>query len=336
MKATLSSVSIEAGVSEATVSRVINGRPGVSAATRKRVREVLDRHGYAKELAGGASRHVGIVVPELINPIFGMFAELVEAQLSLRGFSALIACARTSDDESEFGNTLLQNTAAGMILISGTNSTANRNPATLADLASRGLRMVVVNGPVPEIGAPALTTDFAEGMRESMRHLRAMGHERIGFASGPFTSHSSSLQLAAYRETTTSASLPTLDVSTSYSIEGGELATTLLLDEAVTAIIYASDIMALGGLRALQRRGISVPSDLSVIGMDDSTFMQFTNPALTTVRQPVQELAQESVNALVAAMQGAADTGGELLFRPELVIRESTGHIAANTQQPAS
>lgn len=336
MRSTLSEISAEAGVSEATVSRVINGRAGVSVATRHRVREVLERHGYGRHAASASSRLVGVVVPELVNPIFGTFADHMESQLSLHGFNAIIRCIRTTDDENEFADMLLKNGAAGMILISGTNSSANRDMKSFQALEERGLRFVLVNGPAPELKAPSLSTDFATGVNDSIAHLRSLGHGVIGLASGPETSHSSAQQIAAYRSMIDSIGINQHHVSSSYSVEGGDAATTSLLQQGVTAIIFGSDIMAMGGIRAAKRQGLSLPGDLSIVGMDNSTFMQFITPSLTTVRQPILEIAQEAVAFLLSPAEDDSSAKSDLLFRPELVVRASTAPARAEDDRSSA
>ncbi len=110
-----------------------------------------------------------------------------------------------------------------------------------------------------------------------------------------------------------------------YTLEGGQAATATLLDRGVTGVICASDVIALGAVRAAKRRGLSVPDDLSVVGFDDSTLMTSTSPPLSTVRQPIEAMGRAAVEVLVAQFGGRDVSRDELLFEPELVVRESTG-----------
>jgi DNA-binding LacI/PurR family transcriptional regulator len=134
-------------------------------------------------------------------------------------------------------------------------------------------------------------------------------------------------KLAAARATAeaTGAALPDEYVErTMFSLEGGQAATSRLLDRGVTAYICASDPMALGAVRAARRRGLGVPDEVSVVGFDDSAFMNCMEPPLTTVRQPIEAMGRAAVDMLSAQIQGGAVPPGELLFEPELVVRSSS------------
>lgn len=322
---TLAEISAEAGVSVATVSRVLNGKPGVAPALRRRIQAILSEHRYIKDTPVNAAPVAGLIVPDLTNPVFGLFADAIEAQLAIRGYNTVLSCIRTSGDESEFAEMLLRQNAEGVIIIAGTNNFAVNERSDLLDLQQRGLRIVLVNGPAHGIAAPTLTTDFAHAVRVAFRHLRSLGHTTIGFAAGPKESFTSAMQIEAFSQVTVEDPDSTGEIFvSSYSIEGGALAARTLLTRSATALICASDAMALGAIREIGNAGLRVPHDVSVIGFDDSPTMPFVAPPLTTIRQPVADIAQSAVNALLALAAGSSPSTDELRFEGELIIRAST------------
>ncbi|MGW6511086.1 substrate-binding domain-containing protein, partial [Streptomyces niveus] len=164
-------------------------------------------------------------------------------------------------------------------------------------------------------------------VEQAWRHLESLGHERIGLVLGPTDHVPSRRKLAAALAIVKAAgeSLPDEHVERSmFSLEGGQAAAARLLERGVTGIICASDPLALGAVRAARRRGLDVPGEVSVVGYDDSAFMNCTEPPLTTVRQPIEAMGRAAVELLCAQIQGGAVPPGELLFEPELVVRGST------------
>ncbi len=160
--------------------------------------------------------------------------------------------------------------------------------------------------------------------RFSRPHLRAFGHTRIGLAVGQLRYMPAERKAEAFR----ALGFPEESaVSTTFTVEGGQAAAARLLDSGHTALLCGSDVMALGAIREAHSRGLDVPGDVSVVGYDDSALMPFTSPALTTVRQPVPAMARAAVDALLAAINGLPADPTELLFHPDLIIRQSTGPV---------
>jgi DNA-binding LacI/PurR family transcriptional regulator len=194
-------------------------------------------------------------------------------------------------------------------------------------LAERRIPVVLINAPIEGLDFPCVSCDDAVAVEQAWRHLTLLGHERIGVVLGPGDHIPSRRKLAAARAAAEAAggSLPDAYVERSmFSLEGGQAATTRLLGRGVTGVICASDPLALGAIRAARRRGLAVPEQVSVVGYDDSAFMNCTEPPLTTVRQPVEAMGRAAVDLLCAQIQGAEVQPGELLFEPELVVRGST------------
>jgi alanine racemase len=159
-----------------------------------------------------------------------------------------------------------------------------------------------------------------------VNHLASLGHTRFGLAVGPSRFVPVERKVLGFRAAMEAdPRFEGVEEYSLFSVEGGHAAAARLLDAGVTAIICGSDIMALGAIRAVRARGLDVPGDVSVVGYDDSPFMAFTDPPLTTVRQPVAPMSQSAVQTLVDAITGHPTSHGEYLFAGELVVRGSTG-----------
>lgn len=326
----LAEVAKKVGVSEATVSRVLNGKPGVSEATRGAVLTALDVLGYERptQLRGERARLVGLVLPELNNPIFPALAEVVGGALAQRGFTAVL-CTRTAGglSEADYVKMLLEQQVSGVIFAGGHYAEADAPHEHYGRLRERGLPAVLVNAGVDSMPFPILATDDAVAVEQAYGHLRSLGHTRIGLLLGPEDHIPSRRKLATFVREASRAGLPVppeVIGRTSFSLEGGHAVTSRLIAAGVTGIVCASDVLALGAIRAVRRRGLSVPEDVSVVGFDDSAFMNCTNPPLTTVRQPIEAIGRAAVTVLVNQIEGVAVQTEELLFEPELVVRGST------------
>nr|BFD81593.1 LacI family DNA-binding transcriptional regulator [Streptomyces sp. Xyl84] len=314
------------GVSEATVSRVLNSKPGVSEATRQAVLSALDVLGYERptQLRGERARLVGLVLPELQNPIFPAFAEVIGGALAQLGLTPVL-CTQTKGgvSEADYVELLLQQQVSGVVFAGGLYAQSDAPHDHYRLLADRNIPVVLVNAGIGHLGFPAVSCDDAVAVEQAWRHLVSLGHERIGLVLGPGDHVPSARKLAAARAF--GAELPDEFVARAiFSIEGGHAAAAKLIDRGVTGFICASDPLALGVVRAARRRGLDVPSRISVVGYDDSALMNCTEPPLTTVRQPIESMGKAAVELLNAQIGGSAVPADELLFEPELVVRGST------------
>lgn len=324
----IADVAKQAGVSEATVSRVLNGRPGISEATRAAVLTALDVIGYERptDLRVRRARMVGLIVPELQNPVFPALAEIVAGALAQRGFNAVL-CTRTgSMSEAQYVGMLLERQVSGMIFAGGQYAEADAPHEHYERLLQLRLPVVLVNGAAEHLDFPRVSTDDAVAMEQAYSHLADLGHERIGLILGPPDHVPSARKLAAFARVSKVVMPSELVERTRFSLEGGHAATLRLIERGVTGIICASDPLALGAIRAARRADLSVPGDLSVVGYDDSAFMSCTSPPLTTVRQPLEAIGRAAVEMLVGQIEGSPVSADELFFEPELVARGSTAN----------
>ncbi|MEL7974577.1 LacI family DNA-binding transcriptional regulator [Isoptericola sp. F-RaC21] len=335
MRTRLSDLAEQAGVSTATVSRVLNGKPGVASSTRQAVLAALDVLGYERPsvLRGRSAGLVGLIVPELTNPVFPAFAQAIESILAQRGYTPLLCTqAPGGTTEDEYVSTLVDHSVDGIVFVSGLHADTRADHTRYSMLRSQGVPIVLVNGYAPGIDAPFVSPDDAASVDVAVQHLVTLGHRRIGLAIGPERYVPSRRKLAAFLAALVRHGLADDEDaarghvrSSLYTLEGGQAAAAELLDADHTAIVCASDLMALGAVRAARSRGLSVPADVSVVGYDDAPLIAFTEPPLTTVRQPVEAMARATVSALLTEIQGEQATRTELLFAPELVVRGSTG-----------
>ncbi|WP_433218672.1 LacI family DNA-binding transcriptional regulator [Microtetraspora malaysiensis] len=323
----LAEVAKKVGVSEATVSRVLNGKAGVSDATREAVLTALDVLGYERptQLRGERGRLVGLVLPELQNPIFPAFAEVVGGSLAQQGFTPVL-CTRTVGgiSEADYVDLLLQQQVSGVVFAGGLYTQAGVVHEHYLRLIDRRLPTVLVNAAADHWEFPRVSCDDSIAVEQAVGHLRSLGHERVGLVVGPPDHMPSVRKLEAFR-----ASGGELVEHTMHSLEGGHAAAAKLLARDVTGIVCGSDPLALGVVRAARRQGLRVPQDVSVVGYDDSALMTCVDPPLTTIRQPIEAMGRAVVELLVNQIDGTTVATGELLFEPELVVRASTARPRA-------
>lgn len=330
MSKRLAEVAKKVGVSEATVSRVLNDKPGVSQATRDAVLTALDVMGYERptKLRGERNRLVGLVLPELSNPIFPALAEVIGGALAQNGFTPVL-CTRSAGGitEAEYMELLLGQQVSGVIFAGGQYTERRADHAHYHRLVDLGLPLVLISASVEELEVPTVSCDDLVAMTQAFEHVVSLGHERIGLLLGPVDHIPSERKLAAALALAERHGIELTEadvVRSDYSLESGQATVARLLVRGVTAVLCASDPLALGAIRAVRRSGRSVPEDVSVVGFDDSALMNSTDPALTTVRQPIEPMGRAAVALLTQLIAGQDVASDELLFEPELVVRRST------------
>ncbi|MEV6108589.1 LacI family DNA-binding transcriptional regulator [Streptomyces sp. NPDC051940] len=333
MTARLADIAAQAGVSEATVSRVLNGKPGVAATTRQSVLAALDVLGYERpvRLRQRSAGLIGLIIPELDNPIFPAFAQVIGQALTRQGFTPVLATQSPGGStEDELTEMLVDRGVDGIVFVSGLHADTSADMGRYDRLRAQGVPFVLINGFSPKVRAPFISPDDRDAMRLAVTHLTSLGHRRIGLALGPrrFVPVQRKVEgftaaLAELRGVRDAEAGEFIEHSL-YTLEGGQAAASALLDRDCTAIVCASDMMALGAIRAARQRGLSVPGQVSVVGYDDSPLIAFTDPPLTTIRQPVTSMGQAAVRALLEEIAGTPAPHSEFVFHPELVVRGST------------
>ena len=302
---------------------MLNGKPGVAKATRSAVLSTIESLGY--QIESDENEHPGfiaVILPELANPSFASFATELSLQLSAANHHMLlITSGPGATSEVSYLDALLGVEIAGIISVSGTLADSLASPEHYRKIAT-DVPSVFINGYHATVPGSFFSASDAEAIAISLAHLKSFGHEKIGLAVGQQRYLPTQRKIAAFL----AHDMPRTSIaSTIFSVEGGQAAAGRLLDAGHTAIICGSDVMALGAIREARARALEVPRDVSVVGYDDSALMAFTAPALTTVRQPVAAMCSAAVGSLLASMRGLPTDRTEMLFHPDLIIRQSTG-----------
>ena len=323
MSVTLNEVARAAGVHPATASRALNpetqGR--VSAATVRRVRAAADRLGYqpnqvARGLRTRRSYTVGVLLPDLTNPLFPPIVRGADEVLGPAGFSPLIV--NTDNDvgrEERLVAALRARQADGFIV-----ATARREHPLLSRLAAEDVPMVLVNRHTDDPAIPSVLADEAAGVRLAVAHLRSLGHERIAHVAGPQDLSTGNTRLRAFLEAAGESG--PVAFAESYTEPAGAEAARALLSRRPTAVIAANDLLALGVLDVLESEGLSCPDDVSVVGFNDIPMM--ARLGLTTVHIPQRDIGAEAARVLLARIEDPALRPGRLLLPCELIVRAST------------
>lgn len=319
---TISEVADAARVSTATVSRVMNGSPVVSAALTDRVLGVVARLGYrpsvmAQGLARGRTGTVGVLVPDLANPYFHGVMTGFAHEAGSQGYRMLVATSNeAAGDEVGLADELLRQ-VDGLLLCSSRMSRAD-----LQHVLDQGRPIVAANRQMPGLALSAVCVDSYAGTMEMVSHLLRLGHRRVVYLAGPELSWSNAERRRALTQSA-SFGLDVVHVPSGASMDDGYRAVDTALEHRPTAILAFNDIVAFGALARLRERGIGVPADLSIAGFDDIAFAAYSAPALTTVRNPTEQLGRASWKALSLLLAGERGLEPETL-RPTLIEREST------------
>ena len=331
-RATIRDVASAAGVSIATVSRVLNGRRDVAPKTREAVLKAVAEFDFAtnrnaRALSGGRTGLVGVTVPIVEAAYFSIILSGIAEALYEQDMR-IVLCPTLHQHEREVTllDRLMHGTTDGAVL-----TLPEETNKELKALKRQGLPFVVVDPRIPlDDGIPAISAGHATGARAATEHLLSLGHRRIAAITGPPAWMASSERLDGFRSALAAAGvLPDskLIVPSSFAIEGGIAAAGPLLDLAdrPTAIFAFNDNLAIGVLQAARTRGLRVPEDLSIVGFDDSEHSAIVSPALTTVRQPLAEMGRMAVSLLMRLLENQSVETLRIELATRLVVRDSTG-----------
>jgi DNA-binding LacI/PurR family transcriptional regulator len=333
---TLRDVAQHAGVSIATASRVASGSASVRPETRARVERTMRELLYVPPGRRTASGVIGLLVPELANPIFPALAQAMETQATVSGL-ATILCNTTGAAfrEVDYVHMLLDRRVEGMIFISCEMTNLAGDHSHYARLVDEGARLVFVNGALPSLDVPSVGVDERAAGELATQHLLELGHERIGFVAGPEHYLPTQQKEAGRRAALAAAGIEpdSLVAHGGFSTAGGRAALRALLrrDPPPTAVICSSDVMAIGVLQEAAQRGLRVPADLSIVGFDGTEAAQWTAPELTTVEQPIGEIAETAVSALRTLIAEPEKPLPNFYFRPRLRAGRSTARAPATS-----
>ncbi len=325
---TIEEVAVRAGVGRGTVSRVINGSPQVSPRARLAVQQAIDDLGYipnraARSLVTHRTDSVALVVSEsgerfFAEPFFGRIVQAVSSALNAAGLQLLLAIAQSADERARLEHYLTRQHVDGAMLLSLHGS--DPLPAHLED---RGVPTVRVGRPTTQEFSFCVDADNAGGARQAAEHLLARGRRRIAAIAGPQDMAVGMARLAGFRQVVGEHSL--VEFGDFSEGSGAEAMRRLLTREPdLDAVFAASDPMAAGAMRMLKECGRRVPDDVAVVGFDDSAIARNTDPALTSVHQPVEEMGRELVRLMLARIHGDEVPVAEVVLRTRLVERASS------------
>ena len=336
-QSTLRDVAAAAGVHPATASRALN--PGtkllVSEETARRVSEAAERLGYrpipvARSLRTRRSHTIGVLIPDLNNPLFPPIVRGLEDQLAEHGYVVLLG--NTDADlgrEHLVFDQMRARHVDGFVL-----ATATRNSPILAEAAEAELPVVLMNRTAQDYPFSSVSVDNEQGLRAAVAHLVSLGHTRIGHIAGPQDVSTGAARLRGFREGMASHGLPLAEdqvvYSSGYSIEEGARRGRELLSARgdLTAIVAANDMLAVGCYGALDELGLGCPQDVSVMGFNDMPFMDRLHPPLSSIRFQHYQLGTEAARLLIERIETGDGPVKILFLAPELVARGSTAPLA--------
>ncbi len=327
---TIYEVAREAGVSTATVSRVINDRQHVREATRLKVEEAMARLGYvanrqARGLAGGRSKVIGLLVYELGSSYFSQLIKGIDAAVTSIGYDLMLYTTHARRErEAQHAAELAGGPVDGLIIVLAVDirSYVDR-------LHSQRVPFVLLDHDSDVPGTTFITAANRQGARDGVHHLIGLGHRRIALITGTPGTSSARERLAGYRDALRDADIehdPALVVKGDFLEDRGYAATRELLQlpSPPTAIFTSADTAAFGALRALREAGLRVPEDISIVGFDDIPESSLVTPPLTTVRQPLKEMGATAVRLLRNLMDDPEMTPRRTELATQLVVRDSS------------
>jgi len=331
--ATIYEVSELAGVSLATVSRVMNDSGKVSAKTREKVEVAMKELDYrpnsiARSLATKRSDSVGVLIPELHGPFFGVMLSNIEDELRSNGKHVIITAGH-SDDSIEKDSIEFLSSRNCDALILHVYAVSNEY---IVKLRESGIPIVVIGRLIPGMENNCISIDNEYGGYAATKTLIELGHRQIANITGPLWKNDGKQRLAGYRRALEENGLdfnPGLLAEGDYEEESGRHGMRHLLQQEIpfTGLVCANDEMAVGAVAVAQQRGMSVPEELSVIGFDNVFFTTYMNPMLSTVHYPIDEMGRMAARCVLRDVYGRKDMDIKNRFQPRVVRRASTmGH----------
>jgi LacI family transcriptional regulator len=328
---TISDVAARAGVSEASVSRVLNGKQTVDPAIVRAVLDAVSALGYtpnvaARNLVHGRNDTIAMVVPDLENPMFQGILKGLSLAAASDGYRVLVADTAERVDDEEATAVEARHRCDALVLC------APRMPEErLRRLVAHLAPVVVVNRPMPGADVPIVGVDYARAIRDLIDHLRGLGHRHLVYVSGPAASASNGERLRGVEEAVASESALRIDLVPGGSVldDGYGAADEVIGAHAggATAVIAFNDLVALGLMTRLGELGVDVPGDLSVAGFDDVPMARFSTPRLTTMSVPRGEVGAQVWSRLRTLIDGRP-IEHSVLYCPRLEVRDSTGPVA--------
>jgi LacI family transcriptional regulator len=327
---TIRDVAAVAGVSPATVSRVLNGKHDVAAELRQRVVGAVTELGYrrngpARSLRTRAAMVLGLIISDINNPFFTAVVRGAEDQAQLAGYSLVLANADEDvDKEARYLEVAAAEQMAGVLL-----SPASLKRTSIDVLLERGIPVVTLDRRLTGAPVDSVTVNNQQAARAAAEHLIAQGCRRVGFIAGPVQTTTGASRLAGYRAALRAAGRtldPSLTAYADFRTEGGYAATSHLLRQRrpPDGLLFSNNLMTVGGLRAIAETGLGIPDDIAVVGFDDAIWATALRPPLTVVAQPTYEIGQTAAKLLLGRVNGDKRPPRRVVLDAELIVRASS------------
>ena len=335
---TLEEIAKLAGVSRSTVSRVVNDHPNVRASVRERVLRVIRETGYqphaaARSLVTRRTRIIGVIIPEAVttlftDPFFPHLLSGITQACNSQGYQLMLSLFNGPAGPEE----MYRRVVGGGHLDSMVVASARVDDSLTGRLLDDAIPFVMV-GRHPDDRVRYVDIDNVAAARMAVDHLARLGHRRIGIITGPLNMPGGVDRLDGYRQAMAAHRLPLDEALTfegDFSEASGTAAARRLLSLQVTAIFAANDIMAVGALKVIRETGLQVPKDVALVGFDDLPIAASVQPALTTVRQPIEQMGSMAAGLLLSLLESPPDghpPAQKLILPTKLVVRESCGAL---------
>ena len=326
-RTTMLDVAKLAGVSKQTVSTVLNGKPGISAETQARIMQAVETLGYrldkvASSLRTGRTRTIALVVSDISSPFIGRLAVAAEDYADAVGYALVLH--NTHDDvtrETTYCSMAIERKVEGVLFISATDQSPGFDL-----LRGRGIPAVAIDRIPDPYSGPAVMFDNLKTGRLAAEHLLSLGHSRLAHLGGPPAVRMARERWQGFQASSAGMPAPLVEMANGWDYHDGAIAMQRLLaaGRRFTALFASGDALAIGAMRTIHAAGLSVPRDISVIGVDDIDNAAYQQPPLTTLRHSITELAQLGLQLLFDLLAGKEPNPATIVMDPILVVREST------------
>jgi LacI family transcriptional regulator len=332
--ATISDVAVKAGVSEATVSRVLNNTAVVNKATRQRVLDAIDKLNYTPSfLAKGMRRKktstFGIIIPDFRNLYYSELLKAIEDEARIHEYIAIICTGEmNAEREREYIEYLMSRQIEGLVLCCYVNIIENKS---YIQNVARKVPIIVMDQPSGNLPISAAYADGYKGFKKLVSYLIGKGHREIGMIRSLHRYPCSESRYIGYEDTLKENDIrihQNLIEESEFTAAGGyDAAKRLLAKSKPTSIVAVNDLIASGALKYVLEKGYSVPADIAIAGFDNIALSSLVSPQLTTVNIPVEKIAHEAINQLVRKIQNQRSRNRDIVIETKLIIRQSTEEV---------
>lgn len=337
-RVTIYDIAREAGVSTATVTRVLAGHQSVRPATREKVQRIIDHHGYtpsaiARDLENGQNKTIGIILPEIVNPYFAQLFATADDEARKNGYSVWLYQIPSDESiESSVVDDLIRRRLEGAFFVGGIWEVGRQGLTEALKRLGEYMPIVAICPPCAELSCICLYNDLVSCVRQAVRHLHVLGHRRIAFLGGSIMVGGSGARGQGFLDELRALGLPddpAYHHEGGFDAESGERAALRLLSGIErslwpTAIVAFNDLVALGAMKQFKQMGLKLPEDMAIIGCDNQFFCPYTDPPLTSMDLHPEEHARSAIRELLNAKESRS--GPFTLMRDAtLVVRESCG-----------